>query len=53
MGTNIYNWNNANTISDLLVNTQLKCVSCHNPHNNKHQTYFRTTKRSDLCKSCH
>jgi len=52
--TIIYRWDNADKIDDLLVDGKLKCISCHNPHHNRYQTYLRTTnERSDLCKSCH
>lgn len=52
--TLISSWDNATKISDILVNGEVQCVSCHNPHNNQWGTFLRhTNTASQLCKTCH
>jgi len=52
--TIINNWQNATVINDLLVDGQLQCVTCHNPHSNDNGRFLRhNNKYSDLCTSCH
>lgn len=52
--TPIIGWQNATIINDLLVNGELKCVTCHNPHSNDNGRFLRhSNKLSKLCSSCH
>lgn len=52
--TAIYNWNNASTIYDLLINGKIECSSCHNPHDKTSILYLRyKNKNSELCITCH
>jgi predicted CXXCH cytochrome family protein len=53
--TLIYGWYNATTINDLLTDGQVKCTTCHNPHDNTWGTFLRKNNgyKSALCNSCH
>ncbi len=52
--TIILSWDGADSINDLLINDQIECVSCHNPHDKVLPTYLRRSNyRSNLCKTCH
>ncbi len=47
-------WSDASTVSDLLRDEQIVCVSCHVPHHSDKAGYLRTTMRgSALCIGCH
>lgn len=52
--TKIYNWDNASSINDILVNEKVECISCHNPHNKTNINYLRRTNtKSEMCFTCH
>ncbi len=52
--TPVVDWQNATTINDLLVNGELQCVTCHNPHSNANRRFLRhNNSKSNLCSSCH
>ncbi len=50
----IYDWDNASVIKDILVNDKIECISCHSPHNKSYEHYLRSKNtRSKLCLGCH
>ena len=52
--TPITGWQGATTISGLLRNGKVQCVSCHDPHYPRWGTFLRTNNAgSELCKTCH
>lgn len=52
--TPLLNWSGATTISDLLRNGNIECVSCHNPHSQA-QSFLRVSSNqsSAICYGCH
>ncbi|MDD5211830.1 MAG: cytochrome c3 family protein [Sulfuricurvum sp.] len=47
-------WNDAKTVSDLMRNGQIVCISCHVPHISKEKGSLRAPiKGSLLCFGCH
>ncbi len=54
INTPITGWNNAQTISDLLRDGKVQCVTCHDPHDPTWGRYLRRSNAgSELCKTCH
>ena len=52
--TVVYNWNNASSINDLLIEGKIECASCHNPHDKMRVLYLRHKNvGSKLCMTCH
>lgn len=56
--TPLYNWVGASTVSDLLVNGKVECISCHYVHSNPlvntvGDLFLRAQTTQELCMGCH
>ena len=52
--TPLFNWDNASSINDILIDGKIECASCHNPHDKEKELYLRYDNSSSvLCAACH